>query len=121
MAWSYSQSTGVLSLNGNRMGKGYSGNGVGMNNPNAQNIPDHGPIPQGRYTIGTAHTDPQKGRVVMPLTPNPANEMFGRDGFLIHGDNHLQNFSASEGCIILDRPIRDEISESSDRTLVVTT
>ena len=120
MPWSYSQPTGNLSLDGNLVGTGYSGNGGGLNNPAMQDDPDVGPIPQGNYTISTAYTDPEKGPIVMGLTPDPANQMFGRDGFLIHGDNQAMNHTASKGCIILGRLIREQISASADSVLVVT-
>jgi hypothetical protein len=56
----------------------------------------------------------------MALDPDPGNQMFGRDGFLIHGDNMAMNHTASEGCIILGRPIREQIADSADRVIVVT-
>ncbi|MGB9255254.1 MAG: hypothetical protein WCC25_10510, partial [Candidatus Korobacteraceae bacterium] len=80
-------------------------------------------LPHGTYTIGPAYDDnnhPGKGPVVMPLEPDPANEMFGRDGFLIHGDTAARDHTASDGCIILDIPYRDQIAASPDRVLIVT-
>ncbi len=122
--WRYSQSTGAMTdLNGNTVGTGYSGNGQGLNNPSMQNEPGVGPIPQGSYNIG-----PQQNNVTgsgtrlrqsMRLTPNPANEMYGRSGFLIHGDNRYRNNSASEGCIIFPPDIRSIIGNSGDHTLTV--
>jgi len=55
----------------------------------------------------------------MRLTPDPANEMYGRGGFLIHGDNGRGNQSSSEGCIILNRNIRNQIGNSGDDVLRV--
>ncbi len=78
-----------------------------------------GPIPRGQYTIGPAYTDPHRGPVVMRLTPSGGQDMFGRDGFLIHGDNAKHDKSASEGCIVLERGIRNKISASSDHQLTV--
>jgi hypothetical protein len=46
--------------------------------------------------------------------------MFGRSGFLIHGDNAEMNHTASDGCIILSHDIREQIDESEDRVLIVT-
>lgn len=119
MPWAYSQTSGSMTFNGAGVATGYSGNGAGLNNPALQNDPDVGPIPQGNYTIGAAHADPEKGPVVMALTPDPANQMFGRDGFLIHGDNPEMNHTASKGCIILARPFRQQIAASADRVLIV--
>jgi hypothetical protein len=76
-----------------------------------------GPIPKGSYSIGNAFRHPKKGPVVMRLTPSGTQNMFGRSGFLIHGNN-VRN-DASQGCIILSRPIRSQISASSDRDLTV--
>ncbi len=117
--WTYSQSTGHLTHNGASVGTGYSGHGAGRNNPADEKVKNVGPIPKGEYTIGSAYTDSVRGPVVMRLTPSGGQDMFGRDGFLIHGDNSKHDGSASEGCIVLDRSIRDEISKSSDRKLTV--
>ena len=79
-----------------------------------------GPLPQGTYRIDPAIDHPHLGPVSMPLIPAPTNEMHGRGGFYIHGDNALHDDSASEGCIVVpDRNIRAEISESQDRVLEV--
>ena len=121
MPWTYSQSSGDLSHDGQHIATGYSGHAEGLNNPALQDDHGIGPIPQGSYTIGPASVHPGKGPVVMALDPAPANNMFGRDGFLIHGDTAALDHSASHGCIILARPFREQIANSSDRTLIVTT
>ena len=46
--------------------------------------------------------------------------MFGRDGFLIHGDSIVHTGQASQGCIILPRSIREQIAASEDDELEVT-
>lgn len=121
--WEYSQSTGELTHIDNQtgartpIGTGYSGNGVGLNNPNMQNEPFTGPIPQGTYYIGDATTT--KGPLTLPLTPRQGTDTFGRDLFRIHGDNSCDCQSASEGCIILQRSIREQINDSGDRILRV--
>jgi len=106
-----------LTHNGASIGTGYSGTGLGRNNPAYEAVKNTGPIPKGTYSIGAAYTDATKGPVVMRLTPSGGQDMHGRDAFLIHGDNARND--ASEGCIILSRAIRDQISASSDRTLSV--
>ncbi len=53
------------------------------------------------------------------MTPTGGQNMFGRDGFLVDGDNSKHNKSASKGCIILDRNIKENISASNDRELSV--
>jgi hypothetical protein len=120
MPWFYSQSSGALSHDGAFVGTGYSGKGAGLDNPDLQDVPDEGPIPEGTYTIGPASTHPGKGPVVMALEPDPSNQMFGRSGFLIHGDNVEMNHTASDGCIILSHDIREQIDDSEDRVLIVT-
>jgi hypothetical protein len=120
MPWFYSQSSGNTLLNDQTVGKGYSGHGPGLCNPGMQHDPMTGPIPRGIYTIGPSFDHPAKGPVVMSLQPSPANSMFGRSGFLIHGDNSAGNHTASEGCIILANEIREQISKASDRQLIVT-
>jgi len=120
MPWSYSQSTGDRSLDGDWVGTGYSGIGPGLNDPDQQDVPDVGPIPQGTYSIEAARDDETIGPISMPLTPYPANEMFGRDDFLIHGDTASMNHTASHGCIIMGPAIRGQIGASEDRTLIVT-
>jgi len=87
-----------------------------------QNEVEHGPIPRGRYTIGAvefADVDGPHGPFVLPLTPAAANEMFGRTGFLIHGDSIEHPGFASRGCIILARPTREAIAQSGDADLEV--
>ncbi len=53
----------------------------------------------------------------MRLTPVPGTQTFGRDGFLIHGDNRRHD--ASQGCIVLDRTARNRIATSGDTRLNV--
>jgi hypothetical protein len=118
--WTYKQLTGELyDSTMKRIATGYSGAGDGKNNPAMQEVRNIGPLPKGIYSIG-APRDLQggpHGPFVLPLTPNPKNEMFGRAGFLIHGDNSTH--TASEGCIILPLPIRMAISQSPDKALEV--
>ena len=117
--YSYQQSTGILSKDGVTLGIGYSGCKLGLNNPAMQDVANVGPCPQGLYTIGPDFTDPEKGPIVMHLVPDSANQMFGRSAFMLHGDNMLMNHSASEGCIILDRALREIIATDTDKQLTV--
>lgn len=108
-------------------GTGYSGHGPGLNNPEMQDVKDVGPIPQGTYKIEQQQTNViNSGRPnakelpgSMRLTPDPETDTFGREGFLIHGDNEAGNQSASHGCPVADRPIRDKIGSSGDNKLEV--
>lgn len=126
--WVYSQSTGQLAhveSNGNstNSGSGDSGHGDGVDNPRMQNVPSTGPIPQGTYTIGQQQNNITGRGLILPgsmrLTPAAGNNMYGRGGFLIHGDNSRQDRSASEGCIIVNRNIRNQIGGSNDFVLRV--
>lgn len=119
--WKYQQSTGQLTNpTGSSVGLGYSGNGKGLNNPAMQSVPDHGPIPQGHWTIGTFFDDAGgKGPLVAHLYAAAPTDTFGRSGFMIHGDNAAANHTASEGCIILPRLLREQLLASNDRALVV--
>jgi hypothetical protein len=88
-----------------------------------QDVGSVGPLPTGRYTIGGQQNNVTgSGHTLassMRLTPAPTNDMYGRAGFLIHGDNSRRNQTASEGCMIFDRDVRDQIGNSGDTDLVV--
>ena len=122
--WIYEQATGLLrqqDLNDavQVIGQGYAGHGAGVNNPALQTVADVGPLPCGFYTIGAPCDDPHTGPLSMHLTPNSRNQMFGRSAFLLHGDSVAHPGTASEGCIVMPRPVRVFVSESADRLLLV--
>lgn len=120
MAWKYEQLSGRLySPHGLLMGVGYSGAFDCKNNPQTQSVHNRGPIPRGVYHIGEPIDTVTHGPYVLPLTPDPSNEMFGRYGFLIHGDSIIHPGTASEGCIIQSKDVRERIGESGDRDLQV--
>lgn len=118
----YEQITGKLSYDGEVMGIGYSGKGPGLNNPAMQSVPFVGPIPEGWWRIEKPpFDDPAHGPFCLRLTPyNPA-AVYGRDGFLMHGDrvDAIGQHLASEGCIIMARDVREKISASVDNVLQV--
>ncbi len=116
----YQQSTGRFTdPTGRLIGVGYSGRGSGLNNPQLQMVPTKGPIPQGLYKIGPAETHPKLGPMVMAITPYGEQELFGRAGFFIHGDNQGMNYTASEGCIILSHEARAALAASENKRLRV--
>jgi hypothetical protein len=117
--WTYNQASGVLSKDGETIGEGYSGFGAGKNNPAMQQVQNAGPIPKGIYEIGAPHDTQSHGPHVMALSPAAGTEVFGRDGFLIHGDAIADPGTASHGCIILARDLRDKISASGDSQIEV--
>jgi Protein of unknown function (DUF2778) len=93
----------------------------GVNNPALQNVVDVGPLPVGLYRIGPPFDHGTKGPYFMSLTPDPANEMYGRSGFGIHGDliTAPGQQKASDGCIILPKLVREQIWNSGDHDLRV--
>lgn len=122
--------TGQLRLNNCLLGTGYAGNGQCINDPSKTDIPNHGPLPVGRYTIGMPVDRPTTGRFSLPLTPARSNEMFGRSDFYIHGGLDGQPDTspdagpdgprtASDGCIVTAHDIRVAISQDPDATLLV--
>jgi len=118
--WIYEQSTGKLSSTDTGfLATGYSGNGTGKNNPLAQSIHDVGPIPSGVYAIGAPFNSPDHGPFALRLSPDAANQMFGRTGFLMHGDSREHPGCASKGCVIMPREARETVWASGDRELQV--
>src|SRR5687767_7547919 len=120
MSWRYRQKHGALSRvdrDGTEVvvGHGYSGRNEGLNNPDMQDVPNVGPIPRGRWTIGAPYDSERIGPFALPLLPDPDTETFGRSAFRIHGDRRLgPPKSASHGCVILSRDLRELIWDSSD-------
>lgn len=117
--YTYKQSTGqIFGPDGGSIGNGYSGHDEGRNNPKMQNVPMVGPTPVGQYYIDKAFDQiPGKGPCIMHLWPIRNTNVFGRSGFMIHGNNAIND--ASEGCIILGPDIRKMIANGSDRELEV--
>ena len=106
------------------VGTGYAGRGTHRDDPQSINLFRQGPLPVGDYWIEAPRSHPVLGPYALALTPWPSNEMYGRSAFYIHGDNKSANFTASEGCIILPRIIREVIgggfaSGSVGRHLIV--
>lgn len=115
--FTYSQSTGILS-HGEPLGKGYAGHGQGLNNPKLEMVHNLGPIPKGVWEIGVWFDDKHLGVCVAALRPTD-QEVYGRGGFFIHGDNKRMNFTASDGCIILDKTLRNAIKASGEKYIKV--
>lgn len=119
--YTYHQATGVFERDGVTLFTGYAGHEVGVNNPGLQDRSEVGPLPQGRYTMSQFVAQAKKtGLGTLRLKPDAANQMFGRSGFCIHGDNSVQNRSASTGCIIIGRAAdRQAIWNDPDHDLEV--
>ena len=121
--WTYEQKTGKLSHNGEVVATGYAGgnegrNPEGKNSPEHQSVPKVGPLPQGKYKFGTPVAQSHLGPFAIPLIPDPANEMFGRSDFFVHGDT-TPSGNASEGCVIVPRSVRNAMAASPDNELEV--
>lgn len=125
MTWTYSQSSGQLTdPDGELVATGYAGgnrgaNPEGKNNPDAQDQPCIGPLPQGVYTFSRTEDSPKLGPFAILLDPDPGNEMYGRSVFRMHGDSIAHPGCASEGCIIMPRAVREKVFASADHTLIV--
>jgi len=123
--WTYVQKTGELLREGLHIARGYSGyddpktGQNGKNNPELENVEAVGPIPVGKYFIGAPYNSAKHGPFVLPLNPEPANEMFGRSEFLIHGESKEHPGAASRGCIIMGADVRAKVAESGDNELEV--
>lgn len=117
--WHYSQSTGELRLDGVLVATGYAGRGKGKNNPQLEAVKRCGPIPRGRWLIGVPYDSAKVGKYALPLEPAPGTDALGRSAFRIHGDSRRFPGTASEGCIIVGRAVREAIVESREPLLVV--
>lgn len=120
--WIFKQKSGDLyhaDLFSVLLAHGYSGSPEHKNNPLSQQVQGAGPIPRGVYWIGEPRDTPLHGPFVLPLIAVNGTNLFGRSGFLIHGDSREHPGTASHGCIILDRATRERIHESKDGLLIV--
>lgn len=117
--WIYDQSSGLLTRSGVVVSRGYAGRGKGKNNPSMQAAVAVGPIPQGMWKITERYNSKNVGPYALKLVPEKGTETFGRSGFRVHGDSIANPGTASRGCIVLPRKIREKIWSSGDRELKV--
>jgi hypothetical protein len=118
--WTYSQGTGKLTdPTGRVVAVGYSGNGPGLNNCEMQNVKAVGPIPQGFWVMGSPYNSKNVGPYAIPLKAVLGTNTYGRSAFLIHGDNAKKDNSASHGCIIVSRAVRNLVVDSGVKVLRV--
>jgi hypothetical protein len=127
---SFSQSTGIVSLNGKQIARGFAGNdsrpGVnpdhvhGYCNPDMQARHNIGPLPQGLYHIERWEDQhPGLGPIVAILA-QVSGESYGRSGFRIHGASSNDPLNSSEGCIVLPRDARLALRASGETQIQVT-
>ena len=113
----YQQSSGKLwDHTGELLTTGYSGAPSAVNDGSKQAIKSLGPIPRGTWVIGDPYDSKRIGPMAIPLYP--MHDAFGRTYFRIHGDNSSMNQSASKGCIIVGRDVR-ELLVSYGRLVVI--
>ncbi len=139
--WTFRQTTGqIQDFTGRGCGVAYAGRGEGLNNPILQDVragcrlidgewtpvegltgDDWGPPPCGIYTMLAPEDTETHGPYVIWLVPGEGNEMFGRSGFGLHGDEiaNVGKFLASEGCIVYPQPGRKAMWESNDHRIQV--
>lgn len=125
MPWLFNSNSGRLwNPQGLHAATGYAGgnegkNPEGVNNAKLQNVKSVGPLPCGLYIMQEPLPQSQLGPYAIPLKPADSNEMYGRGGFYCHGDTSELNHSASEGCMIFPRAVREEMWNSGDRQVLV--
>lgn len=122
--WAWDQSAGKLYHNGKYISSGYSGKGRGKNNPSLQNVAGIGPIPAGLWRIVNVYNSKNVGPFTITLHKidsviDDKDDVTNRGAFRIHGDSIRAPGTASKGCIILPRIVREQIWISGDRQLKV--
>jgi hypothetical protein len=122
--WTWDQSAGELRRDGAFVGKGYSGNGRGKNNPSLQAAKGVGPIPRGKWKLTSVYDSKNTGPYTVVVqaqdgTVDDVHQPTGRSAFRIHGDSVKNPGTASHGCIILPRILRERMWKSGDHLLEV--
>lgn len=114
----YEQKTGRLLRDGAPFAQGYSGRGLGRNNPAWQATKDYGPLPQGQWRmVGGPYKHPKLGPFTINLEPCEGTETFGRSEFRIHGNN--KDNDASHGCLIFGPNERNAWWDSGEKEFEV--
>ncbi len=117
--WKWDQSAGELIRDGKVIATGYAGAAAAKNNPAMQDAQGMGPIPRGRWRMVAVKDSPNTGPFTIVLEPEPGTDTRGRGDFRIHGDSVRNPGSASHGCIILPRAVREQVWNSGDHELEV--
>lgn len=122
--WTWHQAAGELRHNGKLVSRGYSGKGRGKNNPSMQHMQAMGPIPRGDWKLIDVYNSKRVGPFAITVhaadgTADDRHDETGRSAFRIHGDSIKAPGTASMGCIILPRAIREQMWRSGDRDLRV--
>jgi RHS repeat-associated protein len=98
----------------------YAGTAEHSNVVASETLVRQGPVPAGIYelSVDTNTANNNLGGARMRLTPLGDTEMFGRDGFLIHADSVANPGTGSQGCIIVPRAMRVEMTSNLGRLYV---
>jgi hypothetical protein len=115
--WLYVQDSGYLYWQRAYITTGYAGQGKGLNNADYQHVVGIGPIPRGRWLMGRAFEQHPTSATIR-LTACPETEAEGRSGFLIHGGRRTGARTASRGCIILPKHVRQRMMSRRGLLLV---
>jgi len=97
----------------------YSGKGKKKNDPTQQCAAKEGPLPRGWYGISGGYKS-DHGNPTFGLAPHAGTEMCLRSQFLIHADSDRHPGESSDGCIVCDKKIRDQLQRGGGGTLLVT-
>ncbi|WP_426727910.1 tlde1 domain-containing protein [Enterobacter cloacae complex sp. 326A8] len=90
MSWEYNVKEHKFYLDGvYQFDADYAGASGYKNDPSQECVKNSGPLPRGKYTIGSPHNSAHTGKYTLSLTPYSTNEMCGRDSFKIHGKSSL--------------------------------
>lgn len=102
-----------------RVPETYSGSisGGGYNNPAMENVRNTGPTPSGQWNVtGVAQTltnssgQTSAHQNVLHLQPAAGTETYGRTDIRAHGDNSTAPGTASSGCLIVPRDVRQTLA-----------
>lgn len=112
--WTYCIESGSFYLGDKYIATGYSGHDPFKNRVDSQNVQHLGPIPEGYYRIGNPFNSLHTTDYALALQPEPGTNTYGRSEFEIHGDmrDPALRGTASHGCIILPRNVRERIVAS---------
>lgn len=110
--WTFKRAAGQLISPTGQVFPAYSGHGEGVNNPTLERVKDVGPLPAGVWIIGELIDTTEHGPDARTLTPDTGTNVYGRSGFLAHGDEvkHPGQHLASLGCLITERDARLQMS-----------
>ncbi|WP_226571632.1 tlde1 domain-containing protein [Mangrovibacter yixingensis] len=118
--WEYDINSHTIKHNGKPItSHAYAGAPGFKNDASKISVSNKGPLPVGTYTIGAPYHNRHTGLYTLNLTPAAGNVMYGRNLFRIHGDSVSHPGEASDGCIITDLSVRQQIWNSQDHVIKV--